>query len=271
MTILQSIILGIVQGLGEFLPISSSAHLIIVPWLMGWPDHGLTFDIALHFGTLTALLIYFHREWYELSLACLRLRPKHFKPGALNNDTNLRLALYIVIATIPGAILGLLLEHHVETVFRNPKLIAFTLSGMGIALWIVDKKAPKSRDIVSLTLKDAVIIGISQGLALFPGISRSGITITTGLLRGLDRGAAARFSFMLSMPITAGACILKLRHLTAADFTNSFIVGVIVAAIFGYLAIGGLIRFLQTRSYGVFAVYRVVLALIIGVVIFYRG
>jgi undecaprenyl-diphosphatase len=270
MTLLQSIVLGIVQGLGEFLPISSSAHLILVPWLLGWEDHGLTFDVALHFGTLMALLVYFRHEWINLISAAFKFRPHHLKGGSTKTDQDVQMLINIIFATIPGAVLGLLLEKKVETVFRDPKLIVFTLSGMGLALWIVDKKSRKTRGLKEVSLTDALIIGVSQGLALFPGISRSGVTITTGLFRGFDRQSAARFSFMLSMPITAGACLLKLRHLTAADLTPNFITGVVVSGIVGYLAIGGLIRFLQTRSYGVFAAYRVIVALVVAAVLLYR-
>jgi len=282
MTLFQSIFLGLIQGIAEFLPISSSAHLIIFPWFFNWEDGGLTFDVALHAGTLIALLLYFRSEWTRLFFALLKFKPADLKLLTKNtnisdetksdqpHEQDLRLALFIIVATIPGAIMGLLLEKKAEHAFRSPVLIAGNLAVMGLILWFFDRKGKKTRVVNDMTLKDAILIGITQGFAVIPGISRAGITISAALSQGLDRESSARFSFYLSMPIIAGACILKLRHLTGADLTPPFLSGVAAAAIAGYFAIGGLIRFLQKQSYGVFAGYRVLLAIIVWVVAFLR-
>ena len=268
MTILQSVVLGIVQGLGEFLPISSSAHLILVPWLLGWDDGGLTFDVALHGGTLIALLVFFRKEWIQFGRALLRFKPQNLTdPKSLGQDIDLKVALYIIIATIPGAVIGLLLEKKAEHAFRDPRLVATTLALMGVILWLADKKGRKSKNLDTLNLGQALGIGVAQGLAVIPGISRSGVTITTALVQGFDREASARFSFFLSMPIIAGACVMKLRHLTGADLTPSFLFGVLAAAISGYLAIGILIRYLQKHSYGVFAVYRILVGVSVWILV----
>ncbi len=265
MTLVQSIILGVVQGIAEFLPISSSAHLILVPWIFGWSDDGgLTFDVALHFGTLISLLIYFRREWIGFAKSLLRVRFRHLKSGAtLNHDVELKTSLFIIAATIPTAIIGLLLEKKAEHAFRNPPLIATALAFMGVVLWFFDQYGKKNKSLAKLRLPQSIAIGFLQGLAVIPGVSRSGVTITGGLAQGLDRTAAARFSFFLCMPIIAGACVLKLRHLHLADLDSIFIAGVSASAISGYLAIGGLIRFLQTKSYGFFAIYRIVIGLFV--------
>jgi undecaprenyl-diphosphatase len=266
MTLFQSVILGIVQGLCEFLPVSSSAHLIIIPWLLGWDDGGLTFDVALHFGTLIALIIYFRREWISLFKGIFKIEPSHiFSPDKIV-DPQGKFALFIIYATIPGAIIGFLLEKKAEHAFRSPPLIATFLAVMGIIFWIADKKGKKTKTLDQMTFKDSMLIGVAQGFAVIPGFSRSGVTITTGLFEGYDRVAAARFSFFLSMPIIAGACILKLRHLTGADLTPSFIAGILAAAISGYLAIGGLMKFIQTRSYGIFAIYRVLVGIAVWII-----
>lgn len=259
----ESIVLGIIQGLTEFLPVSSSAHLILVPWLLGWQDGGLTFDVALHLGTLCAVLIYFRKDWLELT-------KNFFTYGVKGKTTEQKMPIYIILATIPGALLGLILEKKIETDFRNPFTIAITLAVMGCALWYADKTSKKSKDMDHIKLKEAVIIGTAQAIALFPGVSRSGITILTGLFLGLNRPTAAKFSFLLAMPITFGACVLKLRYLTSADLTPSFCAGVLSSAIFGYLAIDGLIKFLQRRSYGVFAVYRVAVGILVVLLVILR-
>lgn len=273
MTLFQSILLGIIQGLTEFLPVSSSAHLILVPWLLGWThDGGLTFDIALHAGTLVALLIYFRRDWLIFARSVFKLRPHHLSDlSTLKKEPDLQMAAFIVLATIPAAVLGLLLEKHVETVFRNPPLIATTLALMGVILWYVDRTSKKSLSLEKMTLREAMIIGVAQSFALVPGVSRSGSTITAGLLLGFDRAAAARFSFFLSMPIIAGACVFKLRHLNLNDIDTIFMAGITASAISGYLAIGGLLKLLRTRSYGAFAIYRLILSAITWGFILFRS
>jgi undecaprenyl-diphosphatase len=272
MTFLHSIVLGIIQGIGEFLPISSSAHLILVPWVMGWDDGGLTFDVALHAGTLVALLIYFRQQWIQLVKGLFRVRPHHLKDlKTLNEDPMAKMALFVLIGTIPGAIMGLALEKKAEHAFRDPRLIAVNLAIMGAILWYLDRRGKKQKTLDEMTLKDGLIVGIAQGFAVIPGVSRAGITISAALAQGYQRTPAATFSFFLSMPIIAGACILKLRHLTGADITPVFLAGIGAAAIAGLIAISGLMQYLRTRSYGVFAVYRFVIAIAVFGYIFAHG
>lgn len=272
MDIFQSTLLGIVQGLSEFLPISSSAHLILVPWIFQWTDDGgLTFDVALHFGTFVALLIYFRKDWVHLTKAFLRLRPKHLNPEELNQDRELKMVLFIILATIPGAVLGLLLEKKAEEAFRSPTLVATDLAVMGVILWLIDTKFSKNKTLSTMRLREALMIGVAQGFALIPGVSRSGVTITMGRAFGFDRESAARFSFLLCMPIIAGACILKLRHLGMNDYTPQFITGILASAVSGYFVIGGLLKFLRTRSYAVFAIYRVAFGIFVWILALSRN
>jgi undecaprenyl-diphosphatase len=255
--------LGLVQGLGEFLPISSSAHLVLVPWLFGWEDPGLTFDIALHFGTLIAVAIYFWKDW-------LRLFSKGFTD---TKSTDGRLFWYLVLATIPGALIGFMLEKKAETVLRNPVLIAVMLIILGIILYWADRKSTKETEIKGITLKTSLLIGLSQALAVIPGVSRSGITMTTALLMGLTREAAARFSFLLSAPIIFGAAVIKLPYVVSnpAMINSGFVLGMIVSCITGLTAIGFLLRFVQTKTFLPFAWYRFILgAFVIFVVLLLR-
>ncbi|NMA54577.1 MAG: undecaprenyl-diphosphatase UppP [Firmicutes bacterium] len=253
MNVVQAVVLGIVQGLAEFLPISSSAHLILVPWFFKWPDHSLTFDVALHLGTMVAVVGYFWRDLLEIT--ALGLTQPRSKDG--------RLFWYLVVATIPGAVLGLLFEEQAETVFRSPGLIALMLAVMGIVLWLADRRGKKQKAIEDIGWMDSILIGLSQGIAIVPGISRSGITMTMSLARGLKRESAARFSFLLSVPIVAGAGIYKLKDFTGAGLDLPFVLGVVVAAVVGYVSIYFLLKFLRRGSYFVFAVYRLALALLV--------
>jgi undecaprenyl-diphosphatase len=255
--------MGLVQGLGEFLPISSSAHLVLVPWLFNWEDPGLTFDIALHFGTLIAVAIYFWKDW-------LRLFSKGFTDA---KSTDGRLFWYLVFATIPGALIGFALEKKAETVFRSPVLIAVMLILLGAILYWADRKSAKKTEINNITLRTSLLIGISQALAVIPGVSRSGITMTTALLLGLTREAATRFSFLLSAPIIFGAAVVKLPSVISspAGITSGFIIGMVVSCLTGLAAIGFLLRFVQTKTFLPFAWYRFILgALVIIVALFFR-
>ncbi|MEO7361031.1 MAG: undecaprenyl-diphosphatase UppP [Gemmatimonadaceae bacterium] len=260
MTIFQSIVLGILQGLAEFLPISSSAHLTLAPWAFGWPDPGLAFDVALHAGTLIALGWYFRSDWMELigaGFAILRKRK-------IETHVEKRLLL-LVIATIPGGIAGKLLNDYAEQTFRAPQLIATTLIVMGILLWAADKWAPQNRPLVEITTRDAVLIGLAQMFALIPGVSRSGSTMTAGRALGFERHAAARFSFLMSMPITAAAVAVKLPEAVHAQSAMMpLLVGIIAAAVSGWIAIAVLLKLVAKHSFGVFALYRIVL----GVAVF---
>jgi undecaprenyl-diphosphatase len=260
LTTLQAVILGLVQGLGEFLPISSSAHLVLVPWLFKWEDPGLTFDIALHLGTLIAVAIYFWRDW-------LRLLSKGFTD---TKSTDGRLFWYLVAATIPGAAIGFMLEKYAETIFRNPVLIAVMLILLGVVLYWADRKSTKKIDVNAITFRTSFLIGISQALAIIPGVSRSGITMTTGLLLGLTREGAARFSFLLSAPIIFGAAAVKLPHVISHPslITGNFIIGMVVSCITGIAGIGFLLRYVQTKTFRPFSWYRFILgAVVIAVVI----
>jgi undecaprenyl-diphosphatase len=266
-TIIEAIVLGVIQGLAEFLPISSSGHLILVPWLLGWPSHGLTFDLALHLGTSIALLGYFWRDWFMLARAVIG----GLVDAKARASYEWRLAWLIVIGCIPAAMVGVLFEDMIETAFRQPALIALLLIAFGLILLVADRVGRRERALEQVTLTDALVIGAAQVLALMPGVSRSGITMTAGLFRGLDRGPAARFSFLLSAPITVAAALYKLRVLLTEPLTVSeaaaFLVGIITAAIVGALAIGFLLRYLQRQPVNLFVWYRLAAgAFVLGVV-----
>jgi undecaprenyl-diphosphatase len=260
MDLLQSIIYGLVQGLGEFLPISSSAHLVLVPWLFKWNDPGLTFDIALHLGTLISVIAYFWKDW-------LNLIAKGFSDYKSRDG---KLFWYLVAASIPGAIGGFLLEKKAETVFRNPLLIAIMLIVMGAVLCLADRKSLKKTGLENITFKTSLLIGISQILAIIPGVSRSGITMTTGLLLGMTRDGAARFSFLLSTPIIFGAALVKVPVVITnpSVIDTGFLTGMLVSCIVGFASIGILLRYIQTRNFMPFVWYRFILgAIVIGVVV----
>jgi undecaprenyl-diphosphatase len=259
---LQAAILGLVQGLGEFLPISSSAHLVLIPWIFKWKDPGLTFDIALHIGTLIAVAIYFWRDW-------LRLVTKGFTDV---RSTEGRLFWYLVAATIPGAIVGFLLEKKAETIFREPVLIATMLILLGVLLYRADRKGAKNIEMNRITFRTSLLIGLSQALAIIPGVSRSGITMTTGLLMGLTREGAARFSFLLSAPIIFGAALVKMPHLISnpSEITIYFIIGTLVSFVTGILSIGFLLRYVQTNNFLPFAWYRFILGSLVIVIVLVR-
>jgi len=248
-SVFQTLILGIVQGLAEFLPISSSAHLILVPSYFHWPDPGLAFDVALHLGTLLAVLAYFWKDLVGYLNALL-------SPANLGLAPERKLVGHILIATIPGAIAGLLLEHKAETVFRSPALIAWAMIGLGLLLLIADYTRSGNKSLLDMSWGMALIIGIAQGLALIPGVSRSGITITVALFLGMERRDAARFSFLMSIPIIAGAGILKFKQILLTPDKLGLMVGFSAAAIFGFFAIWVLLRYVQKHRYTPFVIYR---------------
>lgn len=265
MTVFQAIVLGLVQGLAEFLPISSSAHLALTPYFLGWEDPGLAFDVALHLGTLMALAWYFRLDWIALTKSAWQIaRSRRIE------TPNERRVLYLVIATIPGAIAGLLVNDLAETVFRTPQLIATTLIVMGVLLWAADRFAPRDRQEADIGLRDAFLIGCAQMFALIPGVSRSGSTITAGRALGLDRIAAARFSFLMSMPITSAAAILKTPEaLRDQGLSAPLVAGILAAAFSSWLAITVLLRFVSRNSFGIFAVYRVLLGVAVFVSLYF--
>jgi undecaprenyl-diphosphatase len=254
-TVFQALILGIIQGLSEFLPISSSAHLALAPWILHWPDPGLAFDVALHFGTLIAVLWYFRAEWRRLIVAA-----KDIVVQRRVETERERRVVFLIIATVPGAIAGLALEKQAESTFRDPKLVAAALIVMGILLWWVDRYCERRRTLAVMSWTDAVLVGLAQMFAIIPGVSRSGSTITAGRGLRFTREDAAVFSFLMSMPIIAAAAVLKMPEaLREQGLSASMIVGIAASAVSGWLAIKVLLRLVSTRSYGVFAVYRVIL------------
>lgn len=264
MDIIQSIILGIIQGLAEFLPISSSAHLIIIPWLLGWKEHTQVFDVALHMGTLLAIIIFFFKDYISL------LSNGFTKPGSEQG----KLFWFIIIATIPAAIFGYFLDKTVEEFFRTQiLLIAIVIFVFGIIIFLVDKFRKKDRDLTKLTIIDVILIGLSQAIALFPGVSRSGVTITTGLALGFKRDEAAKFSFLLSGPVIFGAGTFSLlKNLdNVKNELTFFIIGFLAAAITGFIAIKFMMNYLKTKSFLPFVIYRVVLALVIVFVFIVRS
>jgi len=248
LTLTEALVLGIIQGLGEFLPISSSAHLVLVPWALGWQYAGLTFDVALHIGTLISVVAFFWKDW--LTLLSSAVTRKGSKEAAL--------FWYLVLGTIPGGAIGYLFEEQAETVLRTPLLIGVMLIVMGIILYWVDRRAASVKSIDSVSLLDSLLIGLSQALAIIPGVSRSGITMTAGRALGFTRASAARFSFLLSTPIVVGAGLYKMKDLSPGDLDAAFLTGVVSSAVVGFIAIGFLIRYLSQRSFAVFAWYRFV-------------
>ncbi len=263
MSLWHAILLGIVQGLTEFLPISSSAHLILIPWLAGWPEPGLEFDVALHLGTLAAVLIYFRRDLIQMTTSFLRgiYRRKPF------GETNARLAWIILLGSVPAAIAGYAFNDAIDSYFhsgaggdRSIVLIATLLMVLGAFLLMAERVARHVRPVESLGWRDGITIGTAQALALLPGVSRSGSTITAGLMNGLKRDAAARFSFLLGVPAIVGAGALETKNVIDAgidsDQVATFLAGGLTAAVVGYLTIAFLMNFLRTNSTLVFVGYR---------------
>jgi undecaprenyl-diphosphatase len=262
-SLIHAAILGIVQGLTEFLPISSSAHLILVPRFLGWNDPFIetaAFDVMLHMGTLVALLVYFWRDLIRLLRAWLG----SIRERRIGDDPDRRLAWLLVISVVPAAILGAAFESFFDEAFRQniAWIGVFILIGAAL-LWLAERWGVRSRGLDRMVVRDAAVIGVAQALALFPGISRSGITIAAGLYLGLEREAAARFSFLMAVPVIAGAGLWKARTLVGADLggaqIDQLVVGIVAAALFGFIAIWFLLGYLRRNSTGIFIAYRVVL------------
>lgn len=267
MTVFQALVLGLVQGLSEFLPISSSAHLTLTPWFFGWQDPGLAFDVALHIGTLVAVAWYFRRDWAALIASAWHV----VRTRRVESPDEWRV-VYLAIATVPAAIAGLVLNDLAKTTFRSPRLIATTLVLMGVALWLADRGARQDRALPAMRWRDALLIGLGQALALVPGVSRSGATITGARLLRFDRQSAAVFSFLMSFPVTAAAAVLEAPEaIRAADAMTPLVVGVVAAAVSSWLAIEVLLRFLVRHSFGVFAAYRLALGGAVFLVLAVRG
>ncbi|MFO7708156.1 MAG: undecaprenyl-diphosphate phosphatase [Desulfobacterales bacterium] len=284
---LQSAILGVIQGLTEFIPISSSAHLVVVPWLFGWGErmlNSLTFDVALHLGTLIAVLSYFAADWVRLIKAGLA----SIAERRIGGDPDRRMAWFLIIGTIPGGVVGLLAESTIEELFHRPGVpieatsmiaLAVVLALLGVFLLLAERMAGHLRTMDQLSLKEVLLIGMAQALAIFPGVSRSGATITAGLALGLKREAAARFSFLLSAPIIGGAGAKSLwtivrdihAHGLGGFDVVAFAGGFLAAAVSGYLCIKYLLRFLAKHPVTVFVLYRWALAALIIAVVVARG
>lgn len=270
MTILNAIILGIVQGIGEFLPISSSGHLLFIPWLFNWNlGNHLSFDIAMHVGTLIAVLVFFWKDWFLLIKDGLTKGIKTFEG---------KMFWFLVVATIPGVIAGVLLDDLAESFFRGtymPLILACSLSVMGILLFLADKYGKKETDYTHLTFKQTLLIGIAQAFAIIPGTSRSGVTMTMARALGIERETAAKFSFLLSTPIIAGAAfsqfVLKADELIMSEILSiPFFVGVVTAMIVGFLSIKFLMKYLQTKNFNIFVAYRLIIAAILVAVYIVR-
>jgi len=268
--IMEAIILGIVQGFTEFLPISSSAHLILLPWMFGWQGtlvDSLSFDVALHAGSLVAILAVFWRDWLDL----LRKFFSNISDGTWRTGEG-RLVWFIILATVPAGILGVKYEHVIEESFRNPLMIAVTLAVVSIVMWAADRFSAKSAGMDRMTLGHAMLIGCAQAVALVPGVSRSGSTIIAGLLVRYTRESAARFSFLLSTPVIAGAAVLKLRKLhLAPGEALPFAVGTAFSAVVGYLSIKFLLQYLNRHGMDLFVWYRLALAATVVLLLVVRG
>jgi undecaprenyl-diphosphatase len=273
MNLFHAAVLGALQGFAEVLPISSSAHLILVPWLLNWPESGLTFDVALHLGTFLALALYFWRDIVEMAVSFFDA----IASRKLDTPAR-RLPFLIIAATVPAAVIGKLFEHQVEVIFRsNPLLIASFLVVFGLALGAVDLLGRKRLVLNEIKPTSALTIGLMQCLALIPGVSRSGITITAGLLLGFTRESAARFSFLMSLPIVIGAALLKTVHLLKHGIPTGegmpMLVGIIFSAVTGYISVAFLLRFVQKKSLSPFVWYRVIVGggLIVAILSGFKG
>jgi undecaprenyl-diphosphatase len=258
----QAIVLGIVQGLTEFLPISSSGHLRIVPAFFGWEDPGAAFTAVVQIGTMAAVLLYFRRDLWRIATAWGR----SLRDPVVRRTLDARLGWYIILGTVPIAVLGLAFKDPIETEFRSLTLIGTTLIVFGLVMLAAEKGSRRNRELDSLTVRDGVVIGCAQALALVPGVSRSGATISAGLFLNFDRTAAARYSFLLSVPAVVLSGLFELRHAGEGGLpVGATIVATLLAFVTGYASIAFLLRWLVGHSIGVFVAYRVVLgAVVIG-------
>ncbi len=257
MSISWSLVLGAVQGITEFLPISSSAHLILFPWLFETSDQGLVFDVALHLGSLLAIVFVFRSEWLRLFGKAGSLFKNRLKP----QDHDQKMVYFLIVATVPAAVAGYFLSDLAKGAFRSPYIIVFTLVFYGVLLILADKYGRKEKGFEEISLKDALLVGLAQVLALVPGTSRSGVTITAGLFGGLKKKEAARFSFMLLAPIIFGAGVLKVPEIPSDQFLSVPLwTGVLSSLVFSLLAIKFVLKYVERHSYKIFAYYRFGLA-----------
>lgn len=269
---MQVLILAVLQGFTEFLPVSSSAHLALVPWLTGWNDQGLTFDIALHFGTLAAVLIYFFRDWLQIIAQGFGARGFGHDEGLRANP---RLLWMLAAASVPVAMTGLLWKDAVETTLRSPYVIGFMLIFVGLLMGWADRRTQGRKRTADTGWRSALLIGAAQAVAIVPGTSRSGITITAALFLGMERAEAARFSFLLSTPAIGGAALLAFRDLVEAGGVpagelGAFATGILVSAATGCVVIGLFLKFLRRFTLGFFVAYRIVFGILILALAFFR-
>ena len=272
--IIRSVIIGGVQGISEFLPISSSGHLVLIPYIFKWDYNGLSFDIALHFGTVIAILAYFWKDWMGIIKSAVGSRQSAEKSTA---NSQLQTANYppnflwqILVASIPAAILGVFLNNYVETYLHSPLLIAFNLIVFGVILWLVDKKSKSTFDVRNTSYGRSFLVGCAQAIALIPGVSRSGITMTASRYFGLKRKDAARFSFLLATPAMIGAFLISAKDIVGNDLNLVFLLGVLSSTFFGFLAIKYLLKYLERGNFSVFVWYRIVLGIVIAAIYFVR-
>lgn len=267
MEIIQAIFLGVVQGITEVLPISSSGHLVLMPWLFDFKDPGLSFDVALHLGTLFAIVGFFYHDILNILKGGLDLATRKDP-----SDFYQKMFLFLAAATVPGVLAGVFLEKYASDTLRSPILIAFMLVIFGLVLFIADRLDAKPKKLERISFIDALTIGISQAIAIIPGVSRSGITISTGLFRKLTREDAAKFSFLLSIPIILGASIYELKDISSESlFSSVFIAGFLAAAISSFLSVKFLLSFVRNHNFDVFVYYRIVLAAVIVGVYFLKN
>lgn len=277
MSLIHAIILALVQALTEFLPVSSTAHLILFPWLLNWPDPGLAFDVALHAGTLLAVVLYFFKDWLTLLICGLGGKyPSNAAPEEVNQHR--RMFWYMVVGTIPAAILGKLLHHQIEDTLRTPMIVGISLVVIALLMWAADSLSGLTRKLEQSNWGDAFGIGAAQAIALWPGVSRSGITITAGLFRKFTREAATRFSFLLSAPVIAGAVASELPKLVKMHKAgglelplSTLLISVLVSGVAGYFVIAFFIRYLQTRTLKPFVIYRLLFGILVLVMAFLRA
>jgi undecaprenyl-diphosphatase len=271
---MQAIVLGIIQGLTEFLPISSSAHLIVIPKLLGWPEQGLAFDIALHVGTLAAVVLYFFRDWLQIVAQGIGA---HVGGGDSGLQRNRMLLWLLVLATIPAGVAGLLFQKKIEGAVRdNLYVIGAMAILVGLLMWVAESVGRRQKDLGHLSSFDALVIGTAQALALVPGVSRSGITMSAGLFRNLERETAARFSFLLLTPTVAGIALKKFYDLykheggIPHEMQTPMLVGMVVSAITGCIVIRFFLEFLKRSTFAAFIIYRIVFGIIVIALAFFR-
>ena len=277
MPLIEVIVLAAVQGITEFLPISSTAHLALIPWLLGWHDPGLAFDVALHVGTLIAVLLFFIKTWVDFTLVGFGMKPlfaSGVNSGVVSEpEQNRALIWYLALATIPAGVAGWLFHEQVETTWRSPFVIAAAMILVALVMGWGEKAGRQEKGLASVGLGDSMWIGVAQALALVPGVSRSGITITAGLFRNLKRETAARFSFLLSTPVIAGAALKELHgfphHRVPQGMGTAFGLGVLISAIVGYATIAYFLKYLQFGTFKIFIYYRLFFGIIVLALAFF--